>query len=83
MQAKFVYLTLVFQNNFETCCAGVSSYASTWSSCYTDTVFIHINAPGAMHFSKGGGGGGAIIIYKKKNQLSSPVAMGDNGHLQP
>ena len=30
---------------------------------------------GAMHFSKGGT---AITI-----QLSSPVAMGDNGHLQP
>ena len=37
-----------------------------------------------MHFSKrgGGGGGGATITYKK-NHLSSPVAMGDNGHLQP
>ena len=44
------------------------------------TVFIHINAPGAMHFSKRGGG--ATITYKK-NQLSSPVAIGDNGHLQP
>ena len=42
------------------------------------TVFIRINAPGVMHFSKGGG----TIIYKK-NQLSSPVAMGNNGHLQP
>ena len=44
------------------------------------TVFIHINAPGVMHFSKGGGG---AIITDKKNQLSSPVAMGDNGHIQP
>ena len=46
------------------------------------TVFIHINAPGAMHFSKGGGGGGATIT-DTKTQLSSQVAMGDNGHLQP
>ena len=54
-----------------------------------DTVFIRINAPGTMHFSKGGGwggwgvGGGGGTITDKKNQLSSPVAMGDNGHLQP
>ena len=44
----------------------------------SNTVFICINAPGAMHFSKGGG----ATITDKKNQLSSPVAMGDNGHLQ-
>ena len=38
----------------------------------------------------GGGGGGGCIFQKgglllkiKKDQLSSPVAMGDNGHLQP
>ena len=31
-----------------------------------------------MYFLKGG----ATITYKK-NQLSSTVAMGDNGHLQP
>ena len=43
------------------------------------TVFICINAPGAMHFSKGGGGGD---YYQKKNYLSSPVAMGNNEHLQ-
>ena len=30
-----------------------------------------------MHFSKGG------VTITDKNQLSSPVAMGDNGHLQP
>ena len=38
-----------------------------------------------MHFSKGvgGGGGGGAIIKDKKNKFSSPVAMGDNGHLQP
>ena len=42
------------------------------------TVFIRINAPGAMHFSKGG-----ATITDTKTQLSSPVAMGDNGHLQP
>ena len=38
-----------------------------------------------MHFAKGGGGGGGggrATITDKKNQLSSPVAMGDNGHLQ-
>ena len=46
--------------------------------CVLLTVFICINAPGAMHFSKGG-----ATITDKKNQLSSPVAMGDNGHLQP
>ena len=50
----------------------------------TTTVFIRNNTPGAMHFSKGGGGGGggATITYTK-TQLSSPVAIGDNGHLQP
>ena len=31
------------------------------------TVFIHINTPGVMHFSKGGGGGGGTITYKKIN----------------
>ena len=31
-----------------------------------------------MHFSKGGGGG---YYYRLKSQLSSPVAMGSNGHL--
>ena len=31
-----------------------------------------------MHFSKGG-----ATITDKKYQLSSPVAMGDNGHFQP
>ena len=31
-----------------------------------------------MHFLKGG-----ATITDKKNQLSSPVAMGNNGHLQP
>ena len=31
-----------------------------------------------MHFSKGG-----ATITDTKPQLSSPVAMGDNGHLQP
>ena len=35
------------------------------------TVFIHINALGAMHFLKG-----MATITDKKNQLSSPVAMG-------
>ena len=44
------------------------------------TIFISINAMGAMHFSKGGGGGG-VTITDKKNQLESPVAMGNNGHL--
>ena len=49
------------------------------------TVFICINTPGEMHFSKvgGGGGGGGATITDKKSQLLSPVAMGDNGHLQP
>ena len=37
-----------------------------------------------MHFSKwGGGGGGGGLLPIQKNQLSSPVAMGDNEHLQP
>ena len=40
------------------------------------TVCIHINAPGVMHFSKGG-----LLLQIEKNQLSSPVAMGDNGTL--
>ena len=31
-----------------------------------------------MHFSKGW-----TTIADKKNQLSSPVAMGDNGHWPP
>ena len=31
-----------------------------------------------MHFSKGG-----LPLQIKKNRLSSPVAMGDNGHFQP
>ena len=31
-----------------------------------------------MHFSKGG-----LLLQIKKNQLSSPVAMGDNAYLQP
>ena len=44
--------------------------------------------PGGDAFFKGGGGGGGgggrgPIIKDKKNQLSSPVAIGDNGHLQP
>ena len=34
--------------------------------------------PGAMHFSKGG-----ATIADKQNHISSPVAMGDNGHLLP
>ena len=34
--------------------------------------------PGAMHFSKGG-----ATITDKQNHISSPVAMGDNGHLLP
>ena len=43
------------------------------------TVFIRINAQGGeMHFSKGG-----ATITNKKTQLLSPVAMGDNGHIQP
>ena len=33
-----------------------------------------------MHFSKGGGG---ATITDKQNQILSPVAMGDNGHLLP
>ena len=44
----------------------------------TGTIFIRINAPGAIHFSKGG-----ATIKDKKHQLSSPVELGDNGHLQP
>ena len=44
------------------------------------TIFIRINTPGGgdAFFQKGG-----ATITDKKNQLSSPVAMGDNGHLQP
>ena len=34
--------------------------------------------PGAMHFPKGG-----ATITDKQNHISSPVAMGDNGHLLP
>ena len=34
--------------------------------------------PRAMHFSKGG-----ATITDKQNHISSPVAMGDNGHLLP
>ena len=45
-----------------------------YNYCKTPTVFIRINAPGVMHFSKG-----EAIIKDKKNQLSSPVAMGGNG----
>ena len=42
----------------------------------TSTVFIHINAPQGDAVFKIGRG--AI-----KNQLSSPVAMDNNGHFQP
>ena len=42
------------------------------------TLFICINPPGAMYFSKGG-----ATITDTKTHLSSQVAMGDNGHLQP
>ena len=45
-------------------------------ACFT--VFIRINAPGAMHFSKGG-----ATITDTNTQLLSAVAMGDNWHLQP
>ena len=38
---------------------------------------------GQCIFQKGGGGGGGGLLPIKKDQLSSPVAMGDNGHLQP
>ena len=40
-----------------------------------NTVFIVIKA---MHFSKGG-----ATITDKQNHISSPGAMGDNGHLLP
>ena len=46
------------------------------ASYFLSTAFIRINAPGVMQFSKGG------RLLPIKNQLSSPVAMGDNGHLQ-
>ena len=39
--------------------------------------------PVTMNFSKGVGGWVVAAIADKKNQLSSPVAVGDNGHLQP
>ena len=42
------------------------------------TIFVYTNAPWAMHFSKG-----VTTITDKKNQLSSPVAMGNNGHVLP
>ena len=42
------------------------------------TIIIRINAPGAVHFLKG-----EVTITDTKNQLSSPVAMRENGHLQP
>ena len=51
-----------------------------------DTVFIGINAPGRCIFKGGGGGGGGgecVTINDKQNQISSPVEMGDNGHLLP
>ena len=41
-----------------------------------NTVFIVINAPGRCIFQKGG-----ATIADKQNHISSPVAMGDNGHL--
>ena len=47
------------------------------------TVFIRINTPGGFEFSKGEGGGGGVTLTDKKDQLSSPVAMGDNENLQP
>ena len=45
-------------------------FASRKTTFTVTTVFIHINAPRAMHFSKGGGGG-ATITYKKKSTLES------------
>ena len=62
-----------------------SNIGGVWplrSASHLYIVFIRINASGAMPFQKGGGGGG-VDYYIYKNQLSSPVAMGDNGHLQP
>ena len=58
------------------------------TDCHSTPVFtkyrIYCNKrPGAMHFSKGGGGGGGATITDKQNQISSPVAMGDNGHWLP
>ena len=49
------------------------------------TVFIVINAPGRCIFQKGGGGGGGggAAITDKQNHISSPVAIGDNGHWLP
>ena len=39
--------------------------------------------PGGDAFFKKRGWGGGGRLLPIKNQLSSPVAMGDNGHLQP
>ena len=36
---------------------------------------------GDAFFKKGVGWGWALLLQIKKNKLSSPVAMGDNGHL--
>ena len=55
-------------------------YVNNFMIALPSTIFIRINAPGVMHFSKGGGG---ATITDTKNQLSSPVVMGDNRHLQP
>ena len=56
---------------------------SSVKSLFKDTVFIVINAPGRCIFQGGGGGGGGVTITDKQNHISSPVAMGDNGHLLP
>ena len=48
-----------------------------YETAITGSLDHYLGGGGAMHFSKGG----TAITYEKI-QLSSPVAMGDNGHLQ-
>ena len=47
------------------------------STTYIVTIFIHINAPGVIHFEEV-----QENIKDKKTQISNPVAMGDNNILR-
>ena len=61
----------------------ITTHCPNRSSGNKSTIFNRINATGRYIFRGGGGGGGGATVTDKKNQLSWPVAMGDNGHLQP
>ena len=43
------------------------------------SIYSYKRPGGDASFKKGGGG----TVIDKKNKLSSPAAMGNNGHVQP